>query len=65
MSPALRALRGLRVAAVVGGITACVLVVVGFTVSLIAGLVALFLFPVIPLGFVLGLEAIRGDRPES
>jgi hypothetical protein len=62
MSPALRALRGLRVAAVVGGIAACVLVVVGFTVSLIAGLVALFLFPVIPLVFVLGLEAIRGDR---
>lgn len=55
-------LRSLRIAAALGAVAAAALVVVGFTIGLLAGLLALFLLPLIPLLFVLGFEAIRGDR---
>ena len=55
-------LRSLRVVAAIGGLVACALVVLGFSVGVLAGLVALFVLPVIPLVFVLGFEAVRGGR---
>ena len=49
----------LRVVAVAGVIVAVVLVAVGFSVSLFAGVLALIASPVVPLVLVLAADRIR------
>ena len=49
----------MRVAASIGAVVAIVAVVVGFSIGLLYGIVALVALPAIPLLFVLGFEALR------
>jgi 4-hydroxybenzoate polyprenyltransferase len=54
-----RSLVALRIAAAGGLAVAVVLVVVGFSISLFAGVLALIASPVIPLVFVITTDRIR------
>ncbi len=55
-------LTGLRVAAAVGLLVAIAIVGVGFSIKWWLGVAALALVPVMPMVFVLGLEAARRTR---
>ena len=52
-------LTGIRIAAALGLVVGIAGVVYAFTVSWWFGLIALFLVPAIPMGFVLATEAAR------
>jgi hypothetical protein len=58
-SPPAVSLRAMRVAAAIGTVVAIAAVVVGFSIGLLYGIVALVALPAIPLLFVLGFEALR------
>lgn len=55
-------LTGIRIAAAVGLVGGIAAVAFAFTVAWWFGLIALFLAPAIPMGFVMATEAARRDR---
>lgn len=61
-SDASPSLTGIRIAAAIGLVGGIAAVVFAFTVVWWFGLIALFLLPAIPMGFVLATEAARRDR---
>lgn len=54
-------LTGIRIAAAIGFLVGVALVALAFTQSWWMGVGALFVVPAIPMGFVLTIEAVRGD----
>ena len=55
-------LTGIRIAAALGLVAGVAFVVFAFTVAWWFGLIALFVVPAIPMGFVLATEAARRDH---
>lgn len=55
-------LTGIRIAAAIGLLAGIAFVVYAWTLSWWLGLIALFVVPAIPMGFVLATEATRRDH---